>query len=194
MGREQTPTPFLYHKLTLNKSLTAESGVLMRWIVFMAETTFTCIQWLQKYKEELEKIKDSSPFLLMLGISAGIEFMGKLLYIDPLDDGNNCGDKFEKALSEFDSLKKYSGKNLYSLIRCGLAHKISVKEGIVLSKESKSKLNEIPIVINTNVFFDDFVIAVDDAQEKKKWANKAATQNYVIVKNETDTGVTATFL
>ena len=131
---------------------------------------------------------------MMLGVSAGIEFMGKLLDTAPLDDKYNCETKFERALTEFDSLKKYAGKQIYNLIRCGLAHRVSVKEGIVISNEKESNLDEIPIVINTNGFFDDFAKAVDDAQVKKNWANTATAQDYVTVKKEADTGMTATFL
>jgi hypothetical protein len=162
--------------------------------VIMEEETFNCIQWLQYYKGEIERIKDASPFLTILGISAGIEFLGKLLSTDSLNDGSNCGHKFEDALSTFTSLRRYSGKNLYHLVRCGLAHRISVQEGIVLSSERNSDLDAHPIVINTNEFYNDFVEAINEAQRKNDWANPFAMQNYVTLLNRTDTGMTANYL
>lgn len=155
--------------------------------------TFTCIQWLKKYQEEIAKIKEHSPFLMVLCISAGIELMGKLLSPDDLDDGNGCNGKFEGALKQFDSLKKYKDKDLYHLVRCGLAHRVSVKENIILSKELENDLDASPIVLNTNSFFEDFSKAVDDAQVFTGWAHQAATSDYVSITSDL-TGLTPTII
>ena len=160
----------------------------------MAESTFSCVQWLTRYKEEIAKIKESSPFLSVLCISAGIEFLGKLLYEDSLDNGNGCGEKFNKALENFTSLNKYANKNLYNLIRCGLAHRISVKEDIKLDPNHESQLDTTPIIINPNKFFDDFAIAVDEAQTKTDWLNPNALRPYVTIKDNSETGATATMI
>ena len=155
---------------------------------------FTCVQWLNEYRKEVEKIKDHSPYLMVLCIAACIEFLGKLLRNESLDSGNNCGQKFEDALSYFESLKKYSGKNFYNLIRCGLAHRASVKEGVVLSKEKESKLDETPVILNINEFYNDFVIAVEEAQSKTDWPNPSATMDYVSVTDNSETGATKTII
>jgi len=157
-------------------------------------SNFTCVQWLNEYQKEVEKIKDHSPFLMVLCIAACIEFLGKLLNNETLDSGNNCGKKFEDALTHFESLKKYSGKNFYNLIRCGLAHRASVKEGVILSIEKESKLDETPIIINTKEFYNDFVKAVEEAQSKTDWPNHSATMNYVSVTENSDTGSSKTIL
>jgi hypothetical protein len=155
---------------------------------------YTCVQWLNEYQKEVKKIKEHSPFLMVLSIAACIEFLGKLLRNESLDNGNECGKKFEEALSHFDSLKKYSDKNFYHLIRCGLAHRASVKEGIILSDEKDSKLDENPIVLNTNDFYRDFVKAIEEAQSKNDWPNPSATKNYVSVFDNSETGATNTIL
>lgn len=156
------------------------------------EKEFTCIEWIKYYKEEVEKIVDYSPFLSILCISAGIEYMGKLLSVAPLDDGTGCSGKFENALSSFESLRKYEGKDLYNLIRCGLAHRISVKEGIVLSTTSQNQLDNSPLTINVKSFFDDFVKAVEEAQSKTDWSNPDAQKPYMTINNDSETGSTLT--
>ena len=156
--------------------------------------TFSGIQWLSYYLGEIEKIKDASPFLAMLGISAGIEYLGKLLSTNTQDGRNDCNGRFERALTEFNSLKKYCNKNLYHLLRCGLAHSINVEEGIILSREQHSNLNTSPIIINTDEFYIDFEKAVEEAQEKANWPNSTATHGYVTIVNQSETGATETFL
>ena len=60
-----------------------------------SEKQHTGLEWLKVYNEELGKIKDVSPLLLVLCVSAGIEFIGKLLSTDDIDNGNKCNIKFE---------------------------------------------------------------------------------------------------
>lgn len=158
------------------------------------EKSFTCVQWLEEYAKELAKIKDSSPFLLVLGVSAGIEFLGKLLRTDDLDDSNDCKGKFEQALSNFPSLQKYQGHELYKLVRCGLAHRAAVKEGIILSDSASTDLNSNPIILNTSLFYEDFRQAVEEAQKKTDWPNPAAKSPYISVLNDSETGSTTTIL
>ena len=152
--------------------------------------TYSCVEWLNYYKTEIEKIKASSPFLTVLCISAGIEFLGKLLYNDSLDSGN-CNTKFNEALKNFESLNKYEDKKIYDLVRCGLAHRISVKEGVVVSTDKPSDLDNIPIVLNVNEFWEDFSKAVDEAQSKSDWKHSNANTDYVTVDNNA-TGSTFT--
>lgn len=159
----------------------------------MGSETFSSLQWLKKCQEELEKIKEQSPFLLVLGVSVGIEFMGKLLSTDGIDNANSCSKKFEAALDAFPSFKKYKGKNLYKLIRCGLAHRVAVKEGIILTSSKDTDLNAYPIVINATQFYEDFKKAVDEI-EKHPGLNLDATKNYVTVTSEGDTGSTTTII
>lgn len=156
----------------------------------MEEKTYSCVEWLDYYKKEIEKIKESSPFLSVLCIAAGIEFLGKLLSTDSIDNGN-CREKFNNALREFDTLTEYADKNLYDLVRCGLAHRISVKEGIILSIEQSTNLNSLPIVLNVNSFFEAFAKAVEEAQAKTEWKFPDANTSYVTINNDT-TGSTFT--
>lgn len=160
----------------------------------MSKTTLTGLQWLKAYKDDIAKIKDSSPFLMVLCISAGIEFLGKLLSKAPIDNGDKCSEKFEAAMCKFESLKKYSNKNFYNLIRCGLAHRVSVKEGIILTRGEKTKLDNDPIMLNVYEFFNDFEIAVNEAQIITEWANSIATTNYVSINETSETGSTITML
>ncbi len=157
-----------------------------------SETTFTGIEWLKKYCEDLENIKTHSPLLTVLGVSAGIEFLGKLLSTDPIDSGNDCKNKFENALAEFESLNKYQNKNLYGLVRCGLAHRICIKDGVILSPSKDNDLDSDTFILNPSSFLSDFVKAVKTAQSKKDWPNSIATTSYVSVNKDAETGSTPT--
>lgn len=169
----------------------ADSGVFGRHNNYiMAEHDFSCVEWLDYYKNEIEKIKETSPLLSVLCIAAGIEFLGKLLSTDPLDAGN-CGGKFDEATKTFNSLNKYVDKKLYDLVRCGLAHRISVKDNIILSTDQPTNLDNIPIVLNVDSFFSDFVKAVEEAQSKQDWGNPNANTSYVTI-DENTTGSTYT--
>lgn len=159
-----------------------------------SEKQYTSLEWLKVYNEELGKIKDVSPLLLVLCVSAGIEFIGKLLSTDDIDNGNKCNIKFEDALDNFSSLNKYKGKNLYDLVRCGLAHRIGVKKGITLSSSKESDLESMPIRLNTNQFYEDFSQAVEDAQTSSLIVNSIATLPYISVNEFSETGSTITFL
>ena len=156
------------------------------------ETTFTCVEWLGYYKDEVQKIKDVSPFLSVLCIAAGIEYMGKLLRTDPLDRGDDSSGKFEQALKSFKSLNKYAGKGLYNLIRCGLAHRITVKENVILTRIDETQLDDSPIIINVNTLVMDFIEAVKDAQSKTDWENPNTHNPYVTINDESETGSTIT--
>lgn len=153
-------------------------------------TEYSCVKWMQEYQKELEKVKDHSQLLLTLGVSVGIEFLGKLLHTDNLDSNNNCCVKFEKALKSFSSLQKYSKKELYKLVRCGLVHRVSMKKGIILSPSENTDLDSATKVLNTNQFFSDFAQAVKDAQKKTDWPNPNATTKYIYVSKDSNTGST----
>ena len=159
-----------------------------------SEKQHTGLKWLKVYNEELGKIKDVSPLLLVLCVSAGIEFIGKLLSTDDIDNGNKCNIKFEDALGKFASLKKYESKDFYHLVRCGLAHRIGVKEGIILSPSQESDLESKPIRLNTNQFYKDFSQAVEDAQTSSLIVNPIATLPYISVNEFSETGSTITIL
>lgn len=153
---------------------------------------FTAVEWLIEYRNELRNILGASKFITALGVSSGIEFIGKFLSTDSLDSGSNCGAKFESALNEFDSLKKYSGKNLYKLLRCGLAHRAGLGEGILLSESDKTSLDTTPMTLNVPQFYEDFSEAVDLARKRKKWPNTEVLSPYLTVTEQNTTGATAT--
>lgn len=152
------------------------------------------LQWLKEYNEELKKIKDTSPLLLVLCVCTGIEFIGKLLSEDDIDDHRNCKVKFEKALSEFPSLKKYKERNLYDLVRCGLVHRIVVKKGIIISPSNGTDMESATKRLNVYDFYVDFSRAVEDAQNKTDWPNQSATSEYIAVNNMSETGTTETLI
>ena len=155
------------------------------------ERKFNYLEWLDYYRNEIEKIKEHSPFLATSCICSGIEYIGWLLSEDSFDTRNKSREYFDNAIKTMESLKKYEAMNLYERIRCGLAHCISTKDGVVLSSERETATGCI-LTINVNVLFEDFCAAVESI--KKECKNPVAKEYYVFIIDETSTGTTTTFI
>lgn len=155
------------------------------------EQKFNYLEWLDYYRDEIGKIKDYSPLLATSCICSGIEYIGWLLSEDPFGTEGKSRDYFNNAIKKMESLKKYEPMNLYSVIRCGLAHCISTKDGVVLSSERETATGCI-LTINVNVLFEDFCAAVESIKDDYK--NPVAQDYYVSIIDETSTGTTMTFI
>ena len=155
------------------------------------EEKFTRLEWLKHYSEHIENIIDSEPFLSMVCLSVGIEFLGKLHCDDKATSNYSGKQNFESALTHFESLKKYSNQELYKLVRCGLAHSISIEEGIVVTTAEESSLSSTPIKLNVKQFFKDFNNAIADAEKSAKTSD-VMSNDYVSVIDGLATGKTTT--
>lgn len=78
--------------------------------------------------EEIGDIVKCHPYLAALLIGCGIEFLGKCLddSQESFDykDEKACKALFEKAMTEAPTLQKYSWKDMYYQIRCGMVHEM----------------------------------------------------------------------
>jgi hypothetical protein len=83
--------------------------------------------------------------------------------------------RFNKALSNYQSLKKYTGSDLYSKLRCGMAHVYVPRYGLGINMKSEggahNKINNRKLLLHIEDFFNDFIEAcqelVDNIDEKK---------------------------
>ena len=119
---------------------------------------------------EIYSILKAHPFLAMSLMSLGVEFLGKCLNYNSVDDIKNKGDheskkNFNYTIKNLNAFKEYQnliqpdndskGIELYNNLRCGFAHNFMVKDEIIL-QASKNNFNTKPITIGVSNFFDDF--------------------------------------
>ena len=155
------------------------------------EEKFTRLEWLKHYSEHIGNIIDSEPFLSMVCLSVGIEFLGKLYCDDKAISRYSSREIYESALTHFESLKKYTKMNLYKLVRCGLAHGLSIEEEIVVTTTEETLLSSIPIKLNVKQFYEDFNHAIAEAEKSVKTSD-VMSNDYVSVIDGQVTGRTAT--
>jgi len=109
-------------------------------------------------------------------IAVGIETLGAALdkhSWQHKDAGSRK--RFNKALSCYQSLKKYTGGDLYRKLRCGMAHVYVPKYGLGINMRSEggvhNKINNQKLLLHIEDFFNDFIEAcqelIDNIDGKK---------------------------
>lgn len=99
-------------------------------------------------------------------MSIGVEFLGKCLKYNSVDEIKNKGvheskKNFNYAIENLNAFKEYQNLiqskdiELYNNLRCGFVHNFMVKDEIIL-QASKNDFNTKPITIGVGNFFDDF--------------------------------------
>ena len=129
--------------------------------------------------KEIGDIKSNHPFLAFNLICSGIEFLGKCLkfdYINEFDDGNSY---FKKAIKELFPEKYQRLENvLWDDLRNGMIHILLPKSKIGLSEKSHDKTNLVsrqnhPYEQNSQhilfieYFYDDFTEACNKVMAQK---------------------------
>jgi len=123
---------------------------------------------------QVGEVVDTIPYMAFVVMGIGIEYLGKCLTKEKLQDEEKSRERFEDAISTIPALSKYkpfTGKgnkfDLYSSLRCGLAHAAAPKYPIKLS----SKNEEAHLTIHDNGnrlnlrcedFYDDFKRACEE--------------------------------
>lgn len=124
---------------------------------------------------ELLEVAKISPWLGVISLCSGIEFLGKCIDPEnPMDwdvKGRSPKD-FHNAINQLNGLKRYSYLlervecDLYSELRCGLTHSLSPKNKISLSSGSdqNKNLSEAGGKVNINIsdLYIDFKLACED--------------------------------
>lgn len=110
-------------------------------------------------------------------IAVGIETLGAALdkYSWHYKDAGSRK-RFNKALSCYQSLKKYTGVDLYEKLRCGMAHVYVPKYGLGINMRSEggvyNKINNQKLLLHIEDLFNDFIEAcqelIDNIDGKKK--------------------------
>ena len=129
----------------------------------------TIKEQIDNYFEGIEQIKKEFPYHAFVLLVPMIEFLGKCLNTDDMENSSNGGTAdFNAALKNYASLKPYDSqfnrndaKALYGILRCGLLHSLFFKEGISLDSGSNDFDKNI---IGLESFYNDIKTAWNDAK------------------------------
>lgn len=118
--------------------------------------TKTAQQHIQDVLDEMQLIVEERPYHAFALLAILIEVLGKCLTNEDWQEGASKT-TFNMALTEYDSLKKYSKvDNLYNLLRCGMNHAFLPKEGIQLDAGDNDFTNN---KIGCKELYHDIIVA-----------------------------------
>jgi hypothetical protein len=132
----------------------------------------------QVFINELNKIKDSNPYIAFAIMAIGIEFLGKCLDTDNQNWNTPRKSKyhFELAIKKLSSLKIYkqylNNYALWNSLRNGFAHSFVPKNTLSLSSKNErahlSKHNNgLTINLKCEDFYEDFKNACSEVIQKE---------------------------
>ncbi|NWL03596.1 hypothetical protein DM790_22480 [Flavobacterium collinsii] len=193
-------TPFKLHKSNivryLNKSVALTlKNIKMKDILTVKNTIEKIIQGEIKEIIQFEK----APFIKFQLLSTSLEFLGACMDNKEFYAKKSSEERFNKALIKL-MPKKYhkyakndSAISLYSILRCGMIHKLRPLNDTILLSERKNiegdiNMTEInnQLIIILEDFYDDINQACENLKklyETKKLPNKKLEENYIEVIN-----------
>lgn len=132
----------------------------------------------QVFVNELEKLKDSNPYISFAIMAIGIEFLGKCLDTNTQDWNKPSMSKihFELAINNLSSLEKYReyliSHKLWDSLRNGFAHSFVPKYTLSLSSKDEAphfyiKNNGLTVNLRCEDFYVDFRDACLEVIDKK---------------------------
>jgi hypothetical protein len=123
---------------------------------------------------QVGQLVETIPYIAFMTMGIGIEFLGKCLNAGDFNEEGVSRKRFEEAINQIPAFSKYRflvGKqspfDLYSCLRCGLAHAAAPKFPITLS--SKNEMPNLEMHDNgkrVNLRCEDFYIDFKNACEK----------------------------
>lgn len=130
-----------------------------------ASKDVTVKDFIEKYLiDEIGAIKDEHPYLAFLSMAVGIEFLGKCCnHFTDWNKGGQSRNDFNGGM-RIPSLNdtKYAGMDLYSELRCGLAHSLLTKGDLCLTNQAS-----VNGAIGCDEFYQDFVAACREVLDGK---------------------------
>jgi hypothetical protein len=113
---------------------------------------------------QVGQVVDSIPYMAFMVMGIGIEFLGKCVHSAKITDRTGSRDRFEEAINTIPAFSKYKPligeKNpfdLYSSLRCGLAHAAVPKYEITItSKKEHPHMETDPSGKCMNLACEDF--------------------------------------
>ncbi len=114
----------------------------------------TVREFIEEYLiRQIGEIKNDYPYLAFVLMSVGIEFLGKCQNTKTNWQYNDSANDFKLGMSLFSNSYNWNAGDLYSKLRCGMAHALQTKQ-IDLSDTGNCNNG-----ISCDMFYDDFVSA-----------------------------------
>lgn len=137
--------------------------------------------------DKIGELKDKEPYVAFLMMAIGIEFLGKCLNNKSDWDTKNMTKKdFNSAINKLKPLKKYRNWDLYDKLRCGLAHSMMVKNGLMI----KDKGSSSSASISCEEFYRDFKAACEEVMNMPNLPKKNLNDVYFTVRQENGSSIT----
>jgi len=145
------------------------------------------------FVHQVGEIEPTQPYIAFMIMGIGIEFLGKCLNPGKFNEEGVSRLRFEEAINQIPALSKYIGlvgKNskfdLYSSLRCGLAHVAAPKYPITLS--SKNEMPHLEVHDNGNRinlrcedFYADFRQACEEVIKMPAQVEQKLSQPFLSV-------------
>ena len=143
---------------------------------------------LQSVIDELKDIVEKHPFHAFALLAIVVELLGKCLNGNPdWQHFEPNGVDFNKALTDYKSLNKYKAlKNPYNTLRCGMAHALLPKEGILLVPEKNDFNNN---TIGCKELYEDIIAAFNEIKDGSISPNKDMSKSVLQI-NDVESGAT----
>lgn len=116
-----------------------------------------------------EKDINNSPkyrYHVFILVSIGIELLGAAIDKYGWFSKNKSRDRFDRAITHYESLKKYKNKKIFKNLRCGMAHVYIPNHGVGINMKSEggfhNKVNNGRLLLTIEYFFEDFVLACQE--------------------------------
>ncbi len=130
----------------------------------------------------MENIVNNHPYHGFALLAIFVEVLGKCLSGNDWQHRNHSKTDFNKALTDYSSLQKYKViPDLYHILRCGIAHALLVKPGVILVPDKNDLPNNI---IGCRDFYNDICQAWEDLKSNKLTALKDLDKEVMQVQDD----------
>ena len=131
----------------------------------------------------MEDIVNNHPYHAFALLAIMIEVLGKCLSSKDWQQGGESKNDFNKALKKLLPLQKYQViPDLYSALRCGMAHALLVKPGVLLVPDKNDLFN---CAIGGKDLYKDICLAWEDLKSGQVTSQKDLDAEIMPVNGET---------
>ncbi len=171
-----------------NKKRIAKCGKASR--LYTAET------FLSYYVKRISHIIRKEPFLSIILISCGIEFLGKCInaHVAKWNEPSHSKEDFESAINKYDAFKAYRSwlqkYRLYNNLRCGTVHSLMTSTNIKLVNIGPhNEMNDV-LTFSADQYFKDFSAAVIRFRKERKKGAKSVESDFATIEDSFDVSTT----
>ncbi len=163
-----------------------------------ASRLYTAETFLSYYVKRISNIIRKEPFISIISISCGIEFLGKCIntYVAEWNEPSHSKEDFESAINHFDAfiayrpwLQKY---RLYNSLRCGTVHSLMTSTNIKLVNIGPHEETDDVLTFSAEQYLKHFSAAVIQFRKEKKKGAKSVDSAFAKIENNFKVSTTGT--